>query len=196
MLSAGGRTRRRMADGRGPSVRSAGDVDAIDRLRDQQPASPPAMARLHPRLALLAALFLALVGLSLAATPTSFCKCTCFGNSTIVALDAPATTAHAHALARALAPRPLDPRAAKRSCNDCNRQFCLGYSFCKAEKDDNVSATCFQRDSTKDQVIVIFFIAATLGLLAYAAVRPWIDQWRERAQHGRPYIPVSTQPDH
>jgi hypothetical protein len=169
------------------------------------------MARLHPHLALLAALFFALVGLSLAASkslpvhrpspivpltrpaPTSFCKCTCFGNSTIVALDAPATTTHA--LALAFAPRPLNPRAAKRSCNDCNRQFCLGYSFCKAEKDDNVSATCFQRDSTKDQVIVIFFIAATLGLLAYAAVRPWIHQWSERAQHGRPYIPVSTQAD-
>ncbi|KAF9697126.1 hypothetical protein EKO04_005002 [Ascochyta lentis] len=103
--------------------------------------------------------------------PTSFCKCTCFGNSTIVALDPPTTTS-----------KPmleLRPRATKKSCNDCNRQFCLSYSFCKGEKEDKVLTTCFQRDSTKDQVVVLAFIAATLGLLGYAAVRPWVDQWKE-----------------
>lgn len=103
--------------------------------------------------------------------PTSFCKCTCFGNSTIVALDAPSTPSKPNL--------DLRPRASKRSCNDCNRQFCLGYSFCKGEKEENVFTTCFQRDSTKDQVVVLAFIAATVGLLGYAGVRPWVDQWRE-----------------
>jgi hypothetical protein len=105
------------------------------------------------------------------AAPTSFCKCTCFGNSTIVALDGPRGTSKPNL--------ELRPRASKKSCNDCNRQFCLSYSFCKGEKDENVFTTCFQRDSTKDQVVVLSFIAATVGLLSYAAVRPWVDQWRE-----------------
>lgn len=82
----------------------------------------------------------------------------------------------------------LRPRASKKSCNDCNRQFCLAYSFCKGEKDENVFTTCFQRDSTKDQVVVLVFIAATVGLLGYAGMRPWVDQWREvsnrRLHHG------------
>lgn len=108
--------------------------------------------------------------------PTSFCKCTCFGNSTIVALDAPSTTSKPNL--------ELRPRANRKSCNDCNRQFCLGYSFCKGEKEDKVLTTCFQRDSTKDQVVVLAFIAATVGLLGYAGVRPWVDQWREVSTGG------------
>ena len=39
--------------------------------------------------------------------------------------------------------------------------------------------TCFQRDSAKDQAVVYIFIAATLGLLGWAGVRPWVDGWRE-----------------
>jgi hypothetical protein len=105
------------------------------------------------------------------AAPTSFCKCTCFGNSTIVALDAPSATSKPNL--------ELRPRASKKSCNDCNRQFCLSYGFCKGEKEEKVLTTCFQRDSTKDQVVVLAFIAATVGLLGYAGVRPWVDQWRE-----------------
>lgn len=31
--------------------------------------------------------------------------------------------------------------------------------------------TCFQRDSRKDQIVVLTFIAGTLGLLGWAAVR-------------------------
>ncbi|KAF1355642.1 hypothetical protein EJ07DRAFT_131687 [Lizonia empirigonia] len=126
--------------------------------------------------------FLSFLSLSLAASPTSFCKCTCFGNSTIVALDAPSTASKPNL--------ELRPRASKKSCNDCNRQFCLSYSFCKSEKEENVFTTCFQRDSTKDQVVVLAFIAATVGLLGYAGVRPWVEQWRERR---RSYMPVSGQ---
>ncbi|KAF2632477.1 hypothetical protein BU25DRAFT_407006 [Macroventuria anomochaeta] len=126
--------------------------------------------------------FFSFLSLSLAASPTSFCKCTCFGNSTIVALDAPSTTSKPNL--------ELRPRASKKSCNNCNRQFCLSYSFCKGEKEENVFTTCFQRDSTKDQVVVLAFIAATVGLLGYAGVRPWVDQWRERR---RSYMPVAGQ---
>ncbi|KAF2473505.1 uncharacterized protein BDR25DRAFT_132647 [Lindgomyces ingoldianus] len=131
--------------------------------------------------------FATLLSSTLAASPTSFCKCTCFGNSTIVALDSPVSQK----------PSPGSPvdRAAKKTCSDCNRQFCLSYPFCKNEKEENVFTTCFQRDSAKDQAVVFIFIIATVGLLSYAAVRPWIEQWAERSRQRRSYIPVSGQAD-
>ncbi|KAF2191125.1 hypothetical protein K469DRAFT_720107 [Zopfia rhizophila CBS 207.26] len=136
---------------------------------------------------LLLLTFLAFLSTAFAASPTSFCKCTCFGNSTIVALDSP--------VSQKPSPGSLKNRAAKKTCNDCNRQFCLSYTFCKGEKEDNVFTTCFQRDSAKDQAVVFIFIFATVGLLSYAAVRPWIDQWAERTRERRNYIPVSGQAD-
>lgn len=39
--------------------------------------------------------------------------------------------------------------------------------------------TCFQRDSAKDQAVVFIFIGATVGLLGWAGLRPWIEGWRE-----------------
>ncbi|KAF2244409.1 hypothetical protein BU26DRAFT_523061 [Trematosphaeria pertusa] len=142
------------------------------------------MRRRTPWLLLLFT-FLTLLSTSLAKSPTSFCKCTCFGNSTIVALDSPVNTQK---------PSPdLKQRASKKTCNDCNRQFCLSYSFCKGEKEENVFTTCFQRDSAKDQAVVWIFILATVGLLSYAAIRPWVEQWAERARQRRTYIPVSGQ---
>lgn len=137
---------------------------------------------------LLLLALLALISTASAASPTSFCRCTCFGNSTIVALDSPVSQSPVH-------PGLLKARAAKKTCNDCNRQFCLSYAFCKGEKEENVFTTCFQRDSAKDQAVVFIFIFATVGLLIYATVRPWIDQWAEKARERRDYIPVSGQPD-
>ncbi|KAL6152019.1 hypothetical protein ACJQWK_04704 [Exserohilum turcicum] len=142
----------------------------------------------RPRYALFLLLtFLSCLSISLAASPTSFCKCTCFGNSTIVALDA-------HSAAKKPA-ADSKPRASKKTCNDCNRQFCLGYSFCTGEKEENVLTTCFQRDSAKDQAVVFIFIGATVGLLGWAGLRPWIEGWRERARERRSYIPVAGQGD-
>ncbi|KAF1831361.1 hypothetical protein BDW02DRAFT_572124 [Decorospora gaudefroyi] len=146
--------------------------------------------RRPPYLIFLLITFLSSLSTSLAASPTSFCKCTCFGNSTIVALDAPTTTKKPSAAAPNL---HLQPRASKKTCNDCNRQFCLGYSFCTGEKEENVFTTCFQRDSAKDQAVVFVFIGATVGLLGWAGVRPWVEGWRERARERRSYIPVSGQ---
>ncbi|KAH7088471.1 hypothetical protein FB567DRAFT_524448 [Paraphoma chrysanthemicola] len=127
--------------------------------------------------------FLSSLSISLAASPTSFCKCTCAGNSTIVALDAPS------AAKKPTSPDLSKPRASKKTCNDCNRQFCLSYPFCQGVKEENVFTTCFQRDSAKDQAVVFIFIGATLGLLGWAGMRPWVERIRER----RNYIPVSGQ---
>ena len=101
-----------------------------------------------------------------------------------MALDAPSVTSKPNLALE------LRPRASKKSCNDCNRQFCLGYSFCKGEKEEKVVTTCFQRDSTKDQVVVLGFILVTGGLLGWAGVRPWVEAWRERRGS---YMPVAGQ---
>lgn len=42
---------------------------------------------------------------------------------------------------------------------------------------DSVSA---ERDSLKDETVVVVFIFATAGLLGWALVKPWIDRLRER----------------
>ena len=114
--------------------------------------------------------------LTLPSAPTSFCKCICFSNSTIIPLDdsptAPSNT-----------PKSGPDRDALkgRSCNDCNKQFCLDYHLpiCQGAKEEDVFTTCFQRDSTKDQLVVYGFIAATGSLLAWAAIKPWVQKWQE-----------------
>lgn len=77
-----------------------------------------------------------------AASPTSFCKCTCFGNSTIVPLDLPVNPDKKP-------PTQLleERRSRKKTCNDCNRQFCLSYPFCKGEKEEKVLTTCFRKSN-------------------------------------------------
>ncbi|KAI4619655.1 hypothetical protein J4E83_005510 [Alternaria metachromatica] len=141
--------------------------------------------RKPPYLLFLLLTFLSSLSVSLAASRTSFCKCTCKGNSTIIALDAPST--------KKPAALELKPRASKKTCNDCTRQFCLGYGVCAGEKEENVLTTCFQRDSAKDQAVVFVFIGATVGLLGWAALRPYVEGWRERARERRSYIPVAGQ---
>ncbi|KAK3066185.1 hypothetical protein LTS18_001930, partial [Coniosporium uncinatum] len=104
----------------------------------------------------------------------SFCKCTCFANSTIIDLNGATSTSAAHLLDR-------ETKKKQRTCNDCNRQFCLGYNLpiCKGAEEKDVFATCFQRDSAKDEAVVFIFIFATVGLLGWAAVRPWVERWMQ-----------------
>ncbi|EAW15096.1 uncharacterized protein ACLA_057520 [Aspergillus clavatus NRRL 1] len=125
--------------------------------------------------------------------PASFCKCTCFTNSTIIPLDSPNPEATPATNTFELRIRNIlfennDSQNEKRAsnyrsltCNDCNRKFCLDYDLpmCKGAKEDDVFTTCFQRDSKKDQAIVFIFIIATSGLLAWAACKPWVEKWLE-----------------
>ncbi|KAK4553630.1 hypothetical protein LTR86_009426 [Recurvomyces mirabilis] len=135
-------------------------------------------------------LFFSLLSLALAASPTSFCKCTCFSNSTIIPLDDTRTGSKSKP-----APSTDDERAALRgrTCNDCNKQFCLEYHLpiCQGATEEDVFTTCFQRDSTKDQLVVFIFIFATGGLLIWAAIRPWVQKWREGAQSRQAYVPIN-----
>jgi hypothetical protein len=47
-----------------------------------------------------------------------------------------------------------------------------------------VFTTCFQRDSRKDQIVVLTFIASTLGLLGWAAVRKVLEKRKGTAFGG------------
>jgi hypothetical protein len=38
-----------------------------------------------------------------------------------------------------------------------------------------------ERDSLKDETVVVIFIFVTVGLLSWALVKPWIDKLRDRA---------------
>lgn len=93
--------------------------------------------------------------------PTSFCKCTCFSNSTIIPLN-PANSEsssgidHVRFYERGSLSSELEhtdeysKRAQKYrslNCNDCNRKFCLDYELptCKGAKEEDVYTTCFRK---------------------------------------------------
>lgn len=143
-----------------------------------------------PRLLLVFTLLLSSLTLSLAAckhrtalqhwqdthiyaASTSFCKCTCFSNSTIIQLDGSSSPNSGSS-------KP-DAKKTRGTCSDCNKAFCLSYNLpiCKGAKEEDVFTTCFQRDSAKDEAVVFIFIGATTALLVYAAVRPWVEKWSE-----------------
>lgn len=79
------------------------------------------------------------------------------------------------------------------------RQFCLDYHLpiCRGASNDpthgddtvivDISTVCFrtsqgywadvERDSRKDQLIVVLFLIITTGLLIYALIRPYVQSW-------------------
>ncbi|KAF2135624.1 uncharacterized protein K452DRAFT_313844 [Aplosporella prunicola CBS 121167] len=178
--------------------------------------------RLFTLLGLLALISAALAATTLAddllsfslsrAAPASFCKCTCFSNSTIIQLNGLSTSpangyssssgsgssyssGSGYSLKNVFTQRKSKPTK-ERTCNDCNRQFCLeknNLPICKGATEEDVMTTCFQRDSTKDQAVVLIFIISTGSLLVYAAVRPYIERIQERTKERRTYLPVPTQ---
>jgi len=112
----------------------------------------------------------ALIASTLAASPPSFCKCTCFTNSTIIPLSSHST--------KPTTDKSPNHLAAAASCASCNRAFCLDQRLpiCKDAEEKDVFTTCFQRDSRKDQIVVLTFIAGTLGLLGWAAIQKIIEK--------------------
>ncbi|KXH59935.1 hypothetical protein CNYM01_09324 [Colletotrichum nymphaeae SA-01] len=114
----------------------------------------------------------------LQAAPT-FCKCTCFKNSTIVALGPqkadgePPGNAPPSSRDTSSSSSLLNKRAASSSCSQCTKAFCLsrGIDFCSKAKDEDVQTMCFQRDSNKDRVIVWGFLLGTSGLLGWAVFK-------------------------
>ncbi|RYP93323.1 hypothetical protein DL770_000512 [Monosporascus sp. CRB-9-2] len=135
------------------------------------------------------------------AAPT-FCKCTCFKNSTLIQLGPSKSTSPTdptllfsprdsdpslrqdtqNSLRSVPLPLELEQRAASTSCTQCTRAFCLSQNLpiCRDAEETDVVATCFQRDSRKDRIIVWGFILGTAGLLGWAAVRRVVELREER----------------
>ncbi|KAF5022050.1 hypothetical protein F66182_5933 [Fusarium sp. NRRL 66182] len=138
------------------------------------------------RISLLILLLGAFISLAAASAPT-FCKCTCFKNSTIIPLG-PKDDKSSSQLRRAVLdiPPQLEPRSKSKSCSECTKAFCLkhGIDFCKDATEEDVTTMCFQRDSNKDKIIVWGFIVGTVGLLGWAAFKKVV-AWREGPGLGR-----------
>ncbi|KAI0376070.1 hypothetical protein F5Y04DRAFT_267346 [Hypomontagnella monticulosa] len=137
------------------------------------------MLRLH--------LFVLLIGVLTsyvaAASAPTFCKCTCFKNSTLIQLGPQGDSSNSFTNAasppsgHSLRSLSLEERAASASCSQCTRAFCLSQHLpiCKEAEENDVVAMCFQRDSRKDQIIVWGFILGTTGLLGWAAAKRVIE---------------------
>jgi hypothetical protein len=102
------------------------------------------------------------VSLVLASERTSFCKCTCFSNSTIIQLGEPTdknggglSILNSRDLPEFLLPREDDTKKDDKkfralTCNDCNRKLCLDYDLpkCKGASEQDVFTTCFRTSKT------------------------------------------------
>lgn len=96
------------------------------------------------------------------ASATSFCKCTCKGNSTIIALNPPTSSSSSNAPPSLSFRDPTQEREVEilggreeedtrkthraSTCTDCNRKFCLDYKLpgCKGVREEEVFTTCFR----------------------------------------------------
>ncbi|KAM0440054.1 hypothetical protein ACHAPT_001157 [Fusarium lateritium] len=145
------------------------------------------------RISFIILLLGAFISLAAASAPT-FCKCTCFKNSTIIPLG-PKGERSPSQLRRSVTldysdfsqtSSSLEPRSKSKSCSECTKAFCLkqGISFCKGATEEDVTTLCFQRDSNKDKIIVWGFIIGTVGLLGWAAFKKLVS-WREGPGLGR-----------
>ena len=85
----------------------------------------------------------------------------------------------------------------RKFCLDYHLPICRGASSPTTPGDDTVivdiSTVCFrttlpptpdtvitgylERDSRKDQLIVVLFLIVTTGLLVYALIRPYVQSW-------------------
>ncbi|PHH66491.1 hypothetical protein CDD81_6966 [Ophiocordyceps australis] len=157
--------------------------------------------------------FASLLAVASASSAPTFCKCTCFKNSTIIPLgpasQSPSSASSPPALLARFFPfaRPVDAstsidhasrRSVSTSCTECTKAFCLsqGIDFCKDAEEENVFTLCFQRDSNKDKIIVWAFILGTVGLLGWAAFKRVVE-WREKREISRQnisYTPVAEVP--
>ncbi|EMR10780.1 hypothetical protein PNEG_00928 [Pneumocystis murina B123] len=98
----------------------------------------------------------------------SYCKCTCFGNSTVLRLS--------------------KPTLKNKPCQDCTKKFCLeqnlpicqNVQFKNSEdlmENTDISTICFQRESIKDMTFIYIFIIITGILLILAPLRPYTTQF-------------------
>ena len=88
------------------------------------------------------------------AARASFCKCSCKKNSTIIPLDDEVSHPAKSEPDGGSGDDKPDSQG-RRTCNDCNRQFCLDYDLpiledCKTENkgnEEDIFAECFRESS-------------------------------------------------
>ncbi|KIJ25750.1 hypothetical protein M422DRAFT_236822 [Sphaerobolus stellatus SS14] len=101
---------------------------------------------------------------------SSFCKCICFQNYTILPLS--------------------EPENPSKPCLSCTKQWCLDkkLDICvdaslgdinpdtATGKEGDVEARCFKRDSPRDQLVVTLFLLTVFGLLVGAGIKSQMDK--------------------
>lgn len=119
------------------------------------------------------------------ASAPSFCKCTCFTNSTIIPLST-------HP--KSLASNKSEPRAPLVGCATCNKAFCLSQRLpiCKDAEEKDTITMCFQRDSQRDKIVVLTFIVGTLGLLVWAGLRRLVNTQMGHGHIQHDYLPLNS----
>lgn len=108
----------------------------------------------------------------------SYCHCSCAKNTTLIILDG---------------------TPSMRSCQDCTRDLCIEQApqVCAGDKNGEsvaITTNCFQRESRKDESIVILFLLLTGSLLLYAIVaKPLLEARKisREAQYGN--LPTQDQ---
>lgn len=140
-----------------------------------------------PSLLFLLITLLSLTTLTYAAKqPTSYCKCICFQNSTIIPLNSPPSESHTSSPSPRSLPRAgnddkeQDNKKAHHhtlTCNDCNRAFCLDYNLpiCKNAKEEDVFAQCFRMytySSTSTANVVHVCVHLVLDAALYRLTAP------------------------
>lgn len=129
------------------------------------------------RLSIQYLLAIACVTSVIASQALSYCKCACGKYSSILELSEPSNPA--------------------KPCLDCTRQFCLEHAadLCLktvATEDEMMVAECFQRESLKDEIIVIVFLMLTVGLLVYSTIiKSFLE--KRRGDSGREYDSLSPE---
>ncbi|CAG8517244.1 12409_t:CDS:2 [Dentiscutata erythropus] len=68
----------------------------------------------------------------------------------------------------------------KENCSEANGKFAGELGTGKEGCEIQVTATCFERDSNKDEAIVYFYITITIGLLITAFVKPFVEKFLKR----------------
>ncbi|KAF0496967.1 putative mfs transporter [Gigaspora margarita] len=107
-----------------------------------------------------------------AANVISFCKCVCAENTTIAALNSGQICAECN--------KTFCKDYMKENCSDANGKFADENGKGKEGCEIQVTATCFERDSNKDEAIVYFYITITIGLLVTAFMKPFVEKWLNR----------------
>lgn len=147
----------------------------------------------HSLTTLLVFLFINAVTATVSASSSSlFCKCSCLTNSTLIPISGPDSSS-----------LKTCTDCNRQFCREYNLPFCKGVEdedifttcfrmsllFRLSCLQSFITAAVWalhrltywleeiERDSAKDQAVVFIFIIATVGLLGYAIVRPWVSKW-------------------